>query len=76
MTGIDEKNTIMRQCLIRSINQLTAKETGLVWLSPSAIQRQNPQCSGPPPLYSDLSTRHIGLFTTPLSIYKFETLSR
>ena len=26
-------------------------------LSPSAKQRQNP-CSGPPPVYKDLSTRH------------------
>ena len=28
-----------------------------LWLSPSAKQRRNP-CSGPPPEYQDLSTRH------------------
>ena len=28
-----------------------------IWLSPSAKQRRNP-CSGSPPVYQDLSTRH------------------
>ena len=34
----------------------TPDETKL-WLSPSAKQRRN-SCSGPPPVYQDLSTRH------------------
>ena len=29
-----------------------------LWKSSSAKQRQNP-CSGPPPVYQDLSTRHF-----------------
>ena len=33
-----------------------ADETKL-WLSPSAKQRRNP-CSGPPPVFQDLKTRH------------------
>ena len=34
----------------------SAEETKL-WLSPSAKQCRNP-CSGPPPVYQDLSTHH------------------
>ena len=41
---------------IASSSACATDETKL-WLSPSAKQRRNP-CSGSPPVYQDLSTRH------------------